>query len=31
MEENRDIKSIIRVPLQILVTFVVTDKIDIFQ
>ena len=31
MEENRDIKSIIRVPLQILGTFVVTDKIDIFQ
>ena len=31
MEENRDIKSIIRVPLQILVTFVVTDKVDIFQ
>ena len=31
LEENRDIKSIIRVPLQIQVTFVVTDKIDTFQ
>jgi hypothetical protein len=26
MEGNRDVKSIIRVPLQILVTFIVTDK-----